>query len=75
MEAEIRELLGLDPFQGSKTTTAAARTRGAWQGPPLCFPKRDKGVDVIVVRIDVKSQAAPEPHRDRYLALDAAAAK
>jgi para-nitrobenzyl esterase len=27
------------------------------------------------MRIDVKSQAEPEPHRDRYLALDATAAK
>ena len=25
--------------------------------------------------IDVRSQAAPEPHRDRYLALDAISAK
>ena len=24
-----------------------------------------------IMRIDVKSQAEPEPHRDRYLALDA----
>ena len=28
-----------------------------------------------IMRIDVKSQAEPEAHRDRYLALDAAAAK
>lgn len=25
MEAEIRELLGLDPFQGTETTTTASR--------------------------------------------------
>ena len=42
-------------------------------GPGLPeWPAYSAGDNYRLMRIDVESHAEPEPHRDRYLALDAA---